>query len=116
MGMNLFEQETVINFMRDCDIAEVYTSDSTVMTRLDKLVENPDAPDWNLKKEHYDQKNNLVAKTYTTKKRLISFRAATGENRMSEEQKEAARDRLRRYWMSKSEDAPVQDEEDIEDS
>lgn len=52
MGLPVFEQKTSLLFMRDSDICTVYTSDSTVMTKLDKLVENPKAPHWKLKEEH----------------------------------------------------------------
>lgn len=34
--VSISEQETTINFYRDSVIAEVYTSDRTVMTKLDK--------------------------------------------------------------------------------
>ena len=34
------EQETHISFMRDESFARIYTSDTTQMTRLDKLCEN----------------------------------------------------------------------------
>ena len=42
-SVSLDEQETTINFCRDTDIAAVYTSDTTVMTKLDrKCREFPD--------------------------------------------------------------------------
>lgn len=43
MGIPVTEQETTVSFSRDSDTASVWTSDSTVMTKLDKLVEsNPE--------------------------------------------------------------------------
>ena len=39
-GMPLDEQETVINFQRVGDLMDVWTSDTTVMTKLDKLCES----------------------------------------------------------------------------
>lgn len=102
MGVALYEQETVINFMRNIDIAQIYTTDNTVMNKLDKLVENPDAPDWQLESSHFDQKGNLVGKTYTAKKKLISFRRVIPTVAMSEERKEELRERLQQYRMSKS--------------
>lgn len=71
MGVMVSEQETVIRFGRDGDECEVYTSDSTVMTRLDKLASeaNEKAPLWTLKEVHYSQSHELVAKTYVTNKR-----------------------------------------------
>ena len=38
MGLPIHEQETNINFMRDEDIAVIYTSDSTTITKMDKKV------------------------------------------------------------------------------
>ena len=102
MGALLYEQETTINFMRDSGQAVIYTSDTTVITRLDKLAENKDAPHWKLKEEHYSQDGELVAKTYVTAKRLISFRADFTTSHMTEEQKEAARIRLQKYREERS--------------
>lgn len=53
---------------RDLDYADIYTSDRTVMTRLDKLAEDENCPDWNCTGTQYDQNGELVAKTYRTKK------------------------------------------------
>lgn len=100
MGLSIAEQETSINFMRDSDICTVYTSDSTVMTRLDKLADSDKAPHWKLKEEHRLQGGELVGKTYETHKRLISFRADIATREMTEEQKEAAAERMKE-WQEK---------------
>lgn len=97
MGLTLQEQETTVNFYRDSDICTVYTSDSTVMTKMDKLVENPKAPHWRMKKEHRLQSGELVGKTYETHKRLISFRADISKRELTEEQKKAAAERMREW-------------------
>lgn len=99
MGVMVSEQETVIRFGRDGDECEVYTSDSTVMTRLDKLASeaNEKAPLWTLKEVHYSQNHELVAKTYVTNKRLISFRSGILTREMTEEQKAAAAERMRSW-------------------
>lgn len=101
MGLTLQEQETTVNFYRNSDICTVYTSDSTVMTKLDKLVENPKAPHWKLKKEHRSQSGELVGKTYETHKRLISFRADISTRELTEEQKEAAAERMKEWQERK---------------
>ena len=42
-SVSLSEQEVCINFMRDEDFATIYTSDTTYMTKLDKLCKtSPD--------------------------------------------------------------------------
>ena len=105
MGVMVSEQETVIRFGRDGDECEVYTSDSTVMTRLDKLASeaNEKAPLWTLKEVHYSQSHELVAKTYVTNKRLISFRSGILTREMTEEQKAAAAERMRSWRDRKRE-------------
>lgn len=101
MGLNVSEQETSVSFSRDSDICTVYTSDSTVMTKLDKLVENDKSPHWRLKEEHRLINGELIGKTYETHKRLISFRANITTREMSEEQKEAASERFKQMWKDK---------------
>lgn len=87
MNVPIFEQETCINFWRDSDLASVYTSDATIMTKLDKQVKNnPDY--WRLISD------DGVGKTYETTKDLISFRARKTERVMTEEQRKAAAERL----------------------
>lgn len=101
MGLNISEQETSVSFARNSDICTVYTSDSTVMTKLDKLVESDKSPHWKLKEEHRLINGELIGKTYETNKRLISFRANITTREMSEEQKEAASERFKRMWKDK---------------
>lgn len=101
MGLTLQEQETTVNFYRDSDICTVYTSDSTVMTKLDKLVENPKAPHWKLKEENKTSDGEVVGKTYITHKRLISFRANISTRELTEEQREAAAERMKKYQEQK---------------
>ena len=92
-SVSLSEQEVCINFMRDEDYATIYTSDTTYMTKLDKLCKaNPDM-------------SSLIAdtgrgKTYRVEdKTLISFRAKKRE--MSDEQKIAAGERMRQWQANK---------------
>lgn len=75
MGLPIYEQETNINFMRDEDRATVYTSDSTTMTKLDKLIALPDT-EWKLKEVHrLESTGEIVGKTYICPKKFISFRS-----------------------------------------
>lgn len=97
MGLSIAGQETTVSFMRDSDLCKVYTSDSTVMTKLDKLAESDKAPLWKLKKEHRLQSGELVGKTYETHKRLISFRADITTRKLTDEQKEAAAERMKEW-------------------
>ena len=88
------EQETNILFMRDEEFATIYTSDTTQMTKLDKLCKT--SPDI----------YSLIVNTGRGKiyrvadKGLISFRAKKRE--ISEEAKEAASQRFKEMWASKN--------------
>lgn len=85
----VYEQETHVSYMRDQDFAEIYTSDSTQITRLDKLCkESPEM--YSLKYE------TTFSKTYIVKdKKLISFRKS--KKVMSDEQKQKAAERMRKW-------------------
>lgn len=82
------EQETHISWGRLDDKARIYTSDSTEMTRLDKLVKNnPD--EWKFI-EQTTHEGDIVGKFYECPKRLVSLRLKTTVAReLTEEQKEA---------------------------
>jgi hypothetical protein len=72
MGVELSEQETIINIMRTEDRAEIYTSDSTMITKLDRKVkENPDI--WKILTEN-TVSGKVVSKTYSCPKKLVSLR------------------------------------------
>ena len=76
MALPVHEQETNIIFMRNSDMAVIYTSDSTTMTKLDKLIALPEGK-WKLKETHSLQDTGeIIGKTYTCPKSLISFRTA----------------------------------------
>lgn len=95
MGVPLFEQETVINIMRDEDIAHICTSDSTMITKLEHRCEsNPD--EWKKVDE------NPEYKFYECPKNFISFRSKkTAGRELTEEEKLAAAERLREYHERK---------------
>ena len=81
------EQETVIQFYRNDPGVKVWTSDTTQMNRMDKLVADPDSS-WVLKEEGYtnlDGERSLVSKEYYGLKSLITIRAK--KRQYTEEQK-----------------------------
>lgn len=110
MGLNISEQETSVSFSRDSDICTVYTSDTTVMTKLDKLAESNNSPHWKLKEEHKLLNGELIGKTYETHKRLISFRSNITTREMSDEQKEAASERFRKMWKERQQNEESEEE------
>ena len=76
VALPVHEQETSIIFMRNSDMAVIYTSDSTTMTKLDKKVKSVNS-EWKLKEVHRLQDTEeIIGKTYTCPKSLISFRTA----------------------------------------
>ena len=80
MGVELSEQETIINIMRTEDRAEIYTSDSTMITKLDRKVkENPGI--WKILTEN-TVSGIVVSKMYSCPKKLVSLRnrPVTGGN------------------------------------
>ena len=80
MSVMIEEQETTISIYRDSDTAEIYTSDSTMIAKLDKRVrENPDV--WKcVRVETMGGGAEVVAKWYECPKRLISFRSTITHN------------------------------------
>lgn len=100
------EQETVINFPRRENYAIVWTSDTTVMTKLDGLCE---------KSEQYvlvetgrsKLGGEVISKTYKVKdKSLISFRAKKMEREakpMTDKQRLAMIERLEKARQVKAE-------------
>ena len=90
----VYEQEVCINMMRDEKTATIYTSDSTYITKLDKLCST--SPDM-----YSIIEETKCGKTYLLQdKTLISFRAKKKE--LSNEQRQAAGERMRRYQANKS--------------
>ena len=90
----LEEQETTINFSRTQDAVDVWTSDKTVMTKLDKLCNS--APDfYKLIAEHKAQDDDgaIISKEYRiSDKRMLSFRSM--KRNLTEEQKRERAERL----------------------
>ena len=86
MSLSREEQETIVNYNDAEQIATVYTRDKTVMRRLDALViEYP---------EHYRLIGETdIDKTYEMPKSAVNYRKP---RRLSEEQRQAARERLER--------------------
>lgn len=86
MRLSRYEQETVINFNAGEKMATVYTADPAVMRNLDSLVIGyPDT----FKRIKEDD----ISKTYEMPKNVVTYRKP---RRLSEEQREAARVRMKK--------------------
>lgn len=96
INITLEEQETTINFSRTQDAVDVWTSDKTVMTKLDKLCIS--APDfYKLIAEHraQDDVGAITSKEYRiSDKRMLSFRSMKRTYNLTEEQKRKRAEQL----------------------
>ena len=93
-GVSADEQETTINFSRTDKEAEVYTSDNTVLTKIKNMFSSDDC-EWKLKNVVKDQKGNVVSVFFSVPKKLISLRAKAVKSSLTDEQKQAAAERLK---------------------
>lgn len=74
MSVMLEEQETIINWTRGDECAEIYTSDTTTMTKLDRMCkEHPES--WSVIDSKTVEKK-IVSKTYKCPRMFISFRGS----------------------------------------
>ena len=87
MILSRLEQETIVNYNAAEQTATVYTRDKAVMRRLDALVR--DYPD-----QYRLVGETDIDKTYEMPKALINYRKPMC---LSEEQRTAARERMRRH-------------------
>ncbi len=94
MSLSYMEQEIHISASRNDEYATIYCSDSTWITKMDKLVTK--APDLFSIVVETD-----VGKTYRFPKKLISIRSSIVTREMTEEQREQAAERLKRARESK---------------
>ena len=62
----IFEQETTVNILRSEEMMEIYTCDSTMITKLDKLVSSNCG--------YILKKQDSYGKCYLAPKKLITFR------------------------------------------
>ena len=84
MKLTRYEQETIINFNAQDQVATLYTRDPAVMRKVDALVI-----------EYSDTFKCIgetdIDKTYSMPKSFVTYRKP---RRISEEQREAARERI----------------------
>lgn len=71
----------------------IYTTDTTTMTKLNKLVEIQET-EWKLESVSKLPSGEIVGKTYSCPKEFISFRAKRISRNYTEEEKKAISERL----------------------
>ena len=82
------EQETVIQFDRNGTVCHVYTTDLTVMTKLDKIHKR-------VKQDYVNGKP--IAAYYEFDKKLLSFRSKRVSRNYTEDERKKASDRMKSY-------------------
>lgn len=94
MGLIIEEQETHVNFNRNEERAVIYTSDTTTMTKLDRLA-SVAGTEWRLEGVSA-LKGDIIGKTYSCPKEFISFRSKRVERNLSDGQRKALAENLRK--------------------
>ena len=95
------EQETVIQYSRNDPNVTVWTSDSTQMNRMDKLVET-DGSLWkciDIGYANVDGKRSIISKEYRGQKALLTIRAK--RNQLTDEQKKNMAQNAKRFLKGK---------------
>ena len=100
MKIPINEQETNISFYRIDNRFEVYTSDTTMMTKLDKLVREDSA--WKLEKI-WTHQDDVIGKTYSAPKKCIMYLANPRICSFTEEQKRENAERLKAWRFNHQE-------------
>lgn len=75
------EQETTVQFDRDGDYARIWTSDSTVITKLDKAAKDNNSP-WEITDFETNDTGDVIAREYRVPKYMVSFRKTDKRGKM----------------------------------
>jgi len=90
------EQETIIGWTRGDERAEVYASDRTTLTKLDRLAAMPGG-EWRHEGDS-TQGGEVVGRFYSCPADFISFRTKRAEPNLSDEQRQALSERARKNF------------------
>lgn len=93
MSLTIEEQETHVNFSRGDSRAEVYASDTTMITKLDKLVKLS-GTEWKLERVSKLKNGEVIGKTYSCPVEFISFRSKRSSRVYTEEERKRIAERL----------------------
>lgn len=97
------EQEVIITTSAADDLAEVYVADPIYMRKLDRLVEK-DPGSYKVKSR------NAYSVTYTMPKKLLKFWVQREPRELTEEQRIAARERLKKAQEAQREKRRINSE------
>ena len=109
-GVATDESETIIITRKDSPEATITTSDSTMFTKIRRnILADPEHKDW--KVESFTRTTadkdplHFVELIVTCPKKLVSIRSKTVTRELTEDQKEATRDRMSKMRRHREEDA-----------
>lgn len=114
-GVTSDESETIIITRRESPEATITTSDSTMFTKIRRnILADPEHKDWKVQAvtRASSDKNPLhfIEIQVTCPKKLISLRSKTSTRELTDEQKEAMRERMSK--MRRGNSAETETEED----
>lgn len=87
------EQETVIEFYRDDDRMDIYTSDQTMITKLKKLVAA--STEYEVKSEEKNSDGRTLTMEVLAPVSFLTLRSKRIERTMSDEQRTVAIEKMR---------------------
>ena len=87
-GLPISEQETVITIDRETRRACIYTSDTRFINKLDKLYE---------RRRVHRNADGITAVEYEVPEKYISFRKGVVRQELSEEQRAARSERMKKW-------------------
>lgn len=93
---NMSEQETTIQYSRDGKELHLYTSDNTIVTKMNRLLNAPGTK-WRLEKTTYLDGEPTGYFFVCEDKRVVSLKAKVAENtrQYTEEEKDILRERMK---------------------
>lgn len=97
MGLSTEEQETIIQIDRNGNKARIYSSNTLVLARLAKKGNE-------YQRISVDRMNGeIVAAAYEFDKHLLTLRNKRTSRNMTDEQRQAARERMQNLWAARKE-------------
>ena len=108
-GVATDESETIVITRKDSPEATITTSDSTMFTKIRRnILADPEHKDWKVQgftRTTADKDPlHFVELIVTCPKKLVSLRSKTATRELTEEQKEAMRERMSKMRRSRGED------------
>ena len=108
-GVTTDESETIIITRKDSPEATITTSDSTMFTKIRRnILADPEHKDWKVQSFTRTTADkdplHFVELIVTCPKKLVSLRSKTATRELTEEQKEAMRERMSKMRRSRGED------------